>query len=201
MQGESLKAAARAQLKAARAQYDLAMAKTHDDAEDAWERLLAQISKFYEKLRAGARGNKKDEQWFYGKVTRERSEDELLTYLHHARNVDTHGLAEVTIRDVPGTQLLFIGPDGHQRSGWIQSLSVGPDGVRGEWSSADPTAKLAIQQTAPLILQDVVDRGVLYKVPTRHLGQPLTHGTAIEIAQLATAYVEDLLRTAPPAGP
>ena len=200
MQGESLKAAARAHFKAMRASYDLHMAKTHDDAEDAWERFLAQTSKVYEKLRAGCKGNKKSEQWFYGQVTRERKNDELLAYLHHARNVDTHGLTDVTTRDDHGAQLLFVGPDGHQRGGWIKSIRVRPGEIQGEWTTDDPTTKLVLQRTAPLVLQDVTDNGIIYKVPTQHLGRPLAHGTALEVAQMGSHYVETLLASAPPPG-
>jgi hypothetical protein len=200
MQGESLKAAERAYLKASRAAYDLSMAKTHDEAEDAWERFLGQHSRVYEKLRAGAKGSKKSEQWFFGTVQPERKNDELLAYLHHARNADTHGLADVTARDDPGAQLLFIGPDGHQRGGWIKSIAFGPNGVEADWSSDDPTAKLVVQRTAPLVLHDVKDSGVVYKVPTQHLGRQLDHKTPVEVAQLGASYLERMLATAPPAG-
>lgn len=125
-----------AQLRLARlvlAEEALCLAKTYEALESAWVDFLTAASTIYSKLEQGAKGFGPSEAW-YGRKKNERRTDELLRYIHHARNSEEHGIDDVTQRwdehryltpngDVFGinvphgeaiTDLHFVGADGER---------------------------------------------------------------------------------------
>jgi hypothetical protein len=64
------------------------------DAEEAWTDFLIAASAIYSKLEQGAKGHPKSEPW-YGRKKKERKDDPLLRYIHHARNSNEHGIERV----------------------------------------------------------------------------------------------------------
>src|SRR5438045_1159874 len=63
--------------------------------QQAWSLFLSQVSRFYSKMEQGSKGCGKSEGWF-GRKKHERRSDPLLSYIHHARDADEHGLECVT---------------------------------------------------------------------------------------------------------
>lgn len=59
-----------------------------------WEFLLASAA-IYEKLKRGAKDSGGATQGWWGRAVRERKDDELLSYIHHARDCAYHGIDEV----------------------------------------------------------------------------------------------------------
>src|ERR1700732_2996063 len=86
--------------KAENAVASLRSAKNLDAAEAAWVEFLIAANSIYSKLENGAKGGGRSEAWF-GRMKHDRKNDELLNYIHHARNVDEHGIERITEKD-PG---------------------------------------------------------------------------------------------------
>src|ERR1700722_15573764 len=89
----------------------LRAAGTTEDAEEAWTDFLLAASTIYSKLEQGAKGYRISEPWF-GRKKKERRDDQLLRYLHFARNSAEHGIERVTATSPPnwlqdGRPLLF----------------------------------------------------------------------------------------------
>lgn len=71
-------------------------ATTIAQAERGWSEFLLAVASIYAKLEQGAKGNGVASGWF-GRVKKERKDDHLLSYLHHARNSDEHSIDDITI--------------------------------------------------------------------------------------------------------
>ena len=72
----------------------LKAAKAVEDAEAAWTDYLVAAGTIYSKLEQGAKGSGTCEGWF-GKKKKARKDDQLLRYLHFARNSNEHGIERV----------------------------------------------------------------------------------------------------------
>ena len=82
-------------------------AKTLKDAESAWSDLLLAGNGVYTKLEQGSKVNGKATAWF-GRMKKVRKDDPLLSYMHHARNSEEHGIEDVTVRMDAGQATLTI---------------------------------------------------------------------------------------------
>jgi hypothetical protein len=67
--------------------------KNFSEAASAWFEFLLAANRIYSKLERGAKGNGRSMAWF-GRMKHARKNDELLSYLHHARNAEEHGLEQ-----------------------------------------------------------------------------------------------------------
>ena len=67
-------------------------AKVRRGFERAWFDFLVHYDCIYEKLKTGTRYTDSDRKWYRG-VEKFRDRDELLNYLHHARDARSHGLS------------------------------------------------------------------------------------------------------------
>lgn len=97
MRQEGVAAAARELKRLSRAYQRLILAPDIEEAEDAWVDFLSHAYRIHEKLRAACHGHPLDWMWWKKRMD-ERRDDPLLSYVHHARNGDTHGLQETTVR-------------------------------------------------------------------------------------------------------
>jgi len=75
-----------------------------EDIESAWSDFLTAANRIFSKLEQGAKATEKSMGWF-GQKKYERKTDSFLRYIHHARNVDEHGLARVTEKTAGGLAL------------------------------------------------------------------------------------------------
>jgi hypothetical protein len=90
-------AVAQARVSLVKAEKSLASLKAAtkiEDAEEAWTDFLMATSRIYAKLEQGSKANGGSQGWF-GRKKKERKDDELLRYLHFARNSDEHGIERV----------------------------------------------------------------------------------------------------------
>lgn len=138
--------------------------------DSAWREFLQKIERVWNKAQAGVhlrKGWKKLES----ELVKQRTDDQLLNYLRHARNADEHSLQQVS-------------------TDWIANLrasDVAPGSVKVEWDIWD----------RPLL--PVKNRGITYNPPTEHLGQSilsrLKKGTAepIVLADLALHFYRNML--------
>jgi hypothetical protein len=170
----------------------LRTATNYDEAEDAWSDFLLAASTIYTKLEQGSKAKGSSAGWF-GRKKKERKDDPLLSFLHHARNSDEHGIERVAERsgnqrDLGGKQLMF----NEFREHVIKDIR---DGKTGEIKMENIPVML---HGPSLGMINVYDRGIHYHPPTEHLGRviDLEHNSLIGVAALGLAYFGELVAEA-----
>lgn len=152
-------------------------------ANAAWSDLLTYGNRVFTKLEQAAKASPKGQAWF-AEVKKLRKSDAVLRYMQHARNSDEHGLKEV-IENNGGTFEASV-PQHVIASGQAQiQLHV----------DADPVANhpdIKIRRTSPprIVLQPVIDRGVVYEVPDSHGGKALSDSDLAGVGSVFTEYLE-----------
>jgi hypothetical protein len=159
-----------------------------DEAEELWSEFLHWASKVHEKIRAGAPQNGDPDSWtWFKKKLDERENDELLAYMHHARNAEHHRLEDVAAAE----KFVSINSRG---TVLIDKLTISPEGPVGTWHPQGPSSKLIVEQTLKLRLVPVTDKGVTYPVPTRHRGDQTAVGRNPEKnGSLLLSYYKEVL--------
>jgi hypothetical protein len=167
--------------RAARALEGMKAAQSPDDLENYWGEFLMAAGSFYSKLENGAKAAPKSGAWF-GRKKHERKIDEVLRYVHHARNSDEHGIKRITVRQSSKVEL----PPGAE-----VKLKCLKDGV---WTVIESNMPLEFADDI-VSLERVHDEkhDDWYEVPTQHLGQPLKGPTPISLAELTLAYLSAML--------
>ena len=176
------------QAKNALATLERAESLAHADAE--WVVFLFAFSRLFTKLEVGSRPHNQSKQWFSG-IKKLRKEDQLLCYLHHARNSDHHRLEDVTQHE---GAVMRIGSEGPI---YMSEFIIVNGQIYADWSPAAPGAQLVVTLlSSRLVAIPVTDRGVTYAVPTSHLGQPLPDTNVLTLGKTAMIYAETLLQEA-----
>lgn len=175
--------------KAERSLQSLKEASGFEMAEDAWTDFLLAVSGIYSKLEQGSKGEGKSEAWF-GKKKYDRKKDQLLRYLHFARNADEHGIERIVIRD--------------QGSSFLRRKMKFGERVPVRISPVDPSTGLlgpsdeAFVPGPALGLIRVHDRrfGDSCDPPTEHLGNTIEHRFPYDTAINAMPYLRTLISEA-----
>jgi hypothetical protein len=163
--------------------------------EQAWSQFLSQASRFYSKLEQGSKGCTASEPWF-GRKKHERKKDQLLSYIHHARDSDEHGLDYITRTRARSGSIKF--PEAQEVTVSMM-MRVNEDG---SMDIKNPTVKTPTGEYDQMMLEDprvelmtVHDRRFHDKFdpPEMHLGRPIVGRSPPEIAKLAIAYLEKVL--------
>jgi hypothetical protein len=164
---------------------DLGSATHLAEIERHWSAFLVAAGRVYTKLEQGAKAHPRSYAWWSQKVN-ERRQDPLLSYLWHARNADEHTLGAVTHKD-PG-YARPVEPTAQERAQFEKEM-VGfphPFAVLGVVEAQFPHVKLL----------DVVDRGVIYKVPHVHKGGSIANPHPNNVGLLALKYLEETIQEA-----
>lgn len=178
-------------LTAAKAHYQrlLGGTRTYEEYRSIWSDFLTKANSIHSILENAARSDARSRQWFGGKK-RERTHDELLQYLHQARNVDEHGV------DFPmefQEQNLLSVTDGDESFAFTQ-IREGMWEIRGA-QGRTPTLTFSRPRSALVPVTD--DRfGTVFQPPKEHLGQPLPDDTPETCARLWIEYLERLIKEA-----
>lgn len=166
--------------------------------EVAWSQFLSQVSRFYSKFEQGTKGCKKSEPWF-GRKKHERKTDALLSYLHHARDSDEHGLdfvvqetgSRLEVRMAEGATEIHTSFD-------MMVDDLGQVHIRNPKTST-PQAVQTMDLVDPRMeLVTVTDGrfGDSFDPPEMHLGKPIVDRSPSGIAKLTIPYLNDFLEEA-----
>lgn len=162
---------------------DLETVRTIEDTRTAWAHFLIAANGVYSKLEQAAKGNSQSEQWFARKNA-ERKNDELMQYLHQARNAEEHS--------IEGSDAAHA-PYATAENQWTHVVKNGMDG-EGIVATVEAGKKLALKMNgAGMHLLPVKNRGRVYDVPKSHLGVTFTKNTVGEIARLTENYLANLI--------
>jgi hypothetical protein len=159
---------------------------TMSERESAWLDFIQCHGTIYSKLQQASKVDPKSKRWFEGKQA-ERKSDELLRYLHHARNAAEHTIvrsssqAEFSISARVGEDL-----------GSDKSLGITFDHLGRPSGFAQGMEDVQIHQNE-VMLRAARDRGVDYRPPREHLGEPVAERTARAVASLALQHAEAML--------
>lgn len=157
-------------------------AKQYPEFEAAWSDFLLAAGRIYSKLEQGAKNSGKSKAWF-GRQKHARRTDTLLSYIHHARNADEHGIERVTQMQ-PGS--IGIGSTG---STLIKRMVIDGNMVMAD-TVGDPLRVTVTPNSVRLV--PVMDHGDRYEPPVSHLGSPINKPSPLAVAELAVSYLETL---------
>ncbi len=170
---------------------------------DFWYQFLINASGIFTVLEQGAKMDQRCFNW-YGNKKSERKRDPLLSYFHHARNSDEHGLdfgTEVT----PNKFIGGIKAEGASRRFMDEGGNIYEDvGAAFELTNVNPSdipkftsldGKPVSSQFTPakISLVAVTDRGRVYHPPNEHLGTPMNVTNPVEAAAILLEYLRHLI--------
>jgi hypothetical protein len=155
--------------------------------EAAWHQLLTAAGAIYTKLEKGVKLTGRSQSWF-AKQKKQRKDDELLQYAHQARNSSEHSVDNVVQRQEWSVSMTGLQP------GEFFGVREGPGGVMFPVTNADP--KKLESRGREMTLLPVRNRGVIYPVPTQHLGQSLISNTPNTVGDLLIQHLKAMVRDA-----
>jgi hypothetical protein len=162
------------------------------EAHLAWADIISSLGTIYSKLEQGSKISGEAMAWF-GRVKNERKTDPLLSYAHHARNSEEHGVEWVVSQRGRGIGV-------RQMSGGSFMAERQPDGSYATMFFGDLRNPPPIIEHLPPSLQllPVHDSryGDTFNPPTHHLGEPIGDDTAIAVAPLLLDYAKKLIEAA-----
>jgi hypothetical protein len=187
-------AVAQARARLERARTAVAAIKAAEGAEgaldaivSAWADYLLAANSIFSKLEQGAKSNNKSKAWF-GRIKNLRKTDDLLKYLHQARNVEEHGLNSSIQMSAP--HLEFVSRDYRlppERRGKDLLLRL-PNGTLAKMTMPDRMS-----------LTEIVDErfGDRFDPPRSHMGKPFPAKNKIyDAAALALDTIETFIQEA-----
>lgn len=164
--------------------------------ERAWSEIVAQFGRVYSKLEQGAKGCKASEPWF-GRVKHTRGSDPLMSYLHHARNSEEHGLDHITRRGADGLTLGFPATTEVKVGFEMMIDDKGAMHVRNPTVDSPNGGVNRVEVVNPRVeLVPVKDRGIAYAPPEMHDSKPIVDRSPRGCAGLAISYLEGMLAQA-----
>lgn len=178
-------------VRARRALVELRQARTWAEFEPAWSDFLLASNAVYSILEQAAKSSPKGSPWF-GRYKKERKDDPLLSYMHHARNSDEHGVEPVA-QDLPW----MAGP--FPESGHLVSVTIDngkPTGGIFKGEGGQET-NLTFSPPRPNLV-GVIDRryGDRFAPPSAHLGNAITQGDPYSAGAALVAYLDGMVTSA-----
>lgn len=163
----------------------MSQSDSFESMESEWKAFLAAIERAWAKIELGGSliGSKRF-QPFLGRYASFRRSDQLLRYLKHARNADTHTLAE-SVSFTP--QTVSVRPTAPGKPLLIRRLEV-----RGDSVHFDGDGTLAYSPPKIECLR-VKDRGKWYNPPSEHMGLKLSRNDPIAVAEAGLTFYESTL--------
>jgi hypothetical protein len=178
--------------KAKKALGDLRTADSFESAEDAWSDFLLAGSSIYSKLEQGSKSFGISTAW-YGIKKRERRRDQLLRYLHFARNSDEHGIERVV------TRYADTGPIWGRQPKYGERIPVTIQQLDSDTNEPFGEATEGFYSGSTIKLVRITDRrfGDFCDPPKAHLGKSIPYyEEPLDIAELGFAYLEALISEA-----
>lgn len=160
---------------------------TLPELEDHWKEYLGRLERIWFKTFAHYKKSPKWHRW-QARFEKERKDDPLLSYLRNARGADEH-----TVSDIVGHEQSNITIIPGQQGGTIRNLRIFSDGV----ATAETTGTIGVVfNPARIKLLPVVNRGVTFDIPRKHLGNILDPENIISVAEVGLQYYENFLKEA-----
>lgn len=187
--------------KAKRALQQSRSAHNFEDFSSAWSEFLIHTGGVLNALDAGSKTTPQGRQW-YGGIKRHAKEDELLLYMHQARNVEEHSLDATTENEPPSIK---IGPmsDGgvkfdnlHLNDGFLKNPTKNIIGKA--WRTKDGLPPTIINNAGGPILKRISDEryGNEFQPPEYHDGKRLLNNSPLFVAEIYMQYLTRVIKKA-----
>lgn len=147
-----------------------------------WAEFLSAAGSFYAILEQASKISDHGKSWF-GRKKHERKSDPLLSYVHHARNTEEHGVAPIAKLASSGIELVSQGA----------AVKLESDGI-GTWNVVEMSGDVRFKNdVVKLLTVTDVRFGDSFHPPVKHMGAPLIEPvTPALLSQLALAHIERL---------
>ncbi len=156
-----------------------------DELEEKWKDFLHCLERAWNKLNSCQKRNPSWDGWI-GRYRSLRSSDPLLAYLKNARDADEHTVQTISHREPGGVTINPATGD----SLFIKEMRI----IDGKiWINSPQRLKLGFTP-AKIGLLEVKNKGIVYPVPTIHLGKAINPKNIIGIAEAGFAFYERLFR-------
>lgn len=154
---------------------------------DGWLDLLNEAQRVFLKMKKATEGC--SAKGWYDRIQYQRTSDDMLRYLLHARNADEHGISKITEVERGGIGIQ-VGGDGY-----VEHMEINNAAGRVDikYRGKNPLHFKFIPGEVKLL--PVFDRGIKYDVPTTHLGRPI-EAKPLAVAKLTAEYLKSLIEEA-----
>jgi hypothetical protein len=160
-------------------------AQSLQQLSDCWLDFLNETQRVFLKMKkATEKGSSKG--WF-DKIQNERTSDDMLSYVLHARNADEHGISQVTRIDNGGIGI-NVGGD-------VEHMELRQENGRLDvkYKGKNPLHFNFIPGAVKLL--PVFDRGIKYDAPKLHLGK-IIEQNPMTVARLTVDYLKRIIKDA-----
>jgi hypothetical protein len=174
--------------------------KTLDEVASAWSDLLINGNAIYSKLEQGSKAASGRASGWFGRAKKVRKDDPLLSYVHHARNSEEHGIEDVTTRMKAGqATLTFREPfDPKKLDGLELRIDTDERGHVLVSSSDEEVVSSQMYDKPSLVLVRVKDDRYsdYFDPPFEHLGKALPDQSPSTVGRLFIAHLTGLIEEA-----
>lgn len=185
-------------IKASKSLHDCRSAKTFPQFYSHWSEFLIHTGGILNALDTGARHTPQAKQWYAG-VKRKGRADQLVNYMHQARNAEEHA-AEETSRLDRGSIMIGV----HGEPVHITEMVTGPElfynpeeYLKGRAFNPQSGEQASIVTTGDgPVLRAIEFRGVNTPPPTEHNGEKLRNTNPLHLGELYLLYLEGLITKA-----
>lgn len=157
----------------------------------------------YSKLEQGSKCNGKAAAWF-GRAKKARKDDQLLSYMHHARNSEEHGIEDITKRMERGQSTVTVREPMTLKPGDTVGFNVRLDAFGRVKIDAHNPKDLIVKNydTPDIALVTVKDPRFsdVFHPPCFHKDNKLDDQSPAKIGELFIEYLELLINNARLAG-
>jgi hypothetical protein len=160
---------------------EMRAAKDLEEFAVAWRSFLDQLEKVWVKVERECQPFRNRCQPWQGVAPSLRRKDELLRYLHQARNADHHSIQPTTQEIIAELQLTIPPLGAVQIHFDKEKLTLT---INGECHSL-------VTRGPRYLLLPVTNQGMTFAPPTEHLGQKLPLNDAVLVAAMGLAFYED----------
>jgi hypothetical protein len=176
-------------------------ASTLDEAESAWSDLLLSGNAIYSKLEQGSKVSGGRASGWFGRAKKVRKDDPLLSYMHHARNSEEHGIEDITKRMKAGEATVTIREplnepfDATKLYGLKLTVDADSRGHVRVSSSNEDLVSTRMYDKPSLALIRVLDPRYndYFDPPYEHLGIKLADQSPLAVGGLFVAYLARLI--------
>jgi hypothetical protein len=161
---------------------ELQTSNTVPDVQRHWAAFLVAAGRVFTKLERGSKSSRESIAWF-GTIKEKRRTDPILSYIWNARNVDEHGIEEVT--QFQSGSVKYVDPTPEESAAFRQKMQ----------KIGKPYTALAhIEVVFPHVrLVEIVVREGRFQPPRQSTGDLMAPAA---VALLALAFIENALEDA-----
>jgi hypothetical protein len=166
------------------------------ETASAWSDLIMAACSLFSKLQQAAKTAGGGAKSWFDRVKNERDTDTLLSYIHHARNADYHGLEDITrIANRQATMRIQEPFDPKKLDG--VKVTIGMDSTGAPEIRVSDGAPISVEhyKQPTVVLVEIKDKRnkISYPTPSTHLGKQLEDTRPLAVGRLTVSYLASVM--------